>query len=205
MGKVTINRKEELVNNVKLAVTSLEDGDYDDAEQYMRSALQIEPDCRDAWLIKSALDAASDAKLSATDRDRASNAKVDLGLFSAEDAERLAAKPKKDEAAQIQKSDDLDGTSVFFIVAFFFVGFFGFALSLAAVMMAGTYVPLYVTVGLIVLLLVLFAVTRRKRRALPDPFSATFCPSQSALCTHMSIDGWMIALTLYGRPEMGCL
>ena len=144
VGKVTLNRQDELINCVKLARASLVDGDRVDCKTYTDKALMIEPDCRDAWFLKAVLEK-SDERQYEINRSRGMRGQVDLGIFTEKDLNRLWDADLKSKN---------ENTKIFFYLGLFMILFFGGSLSLALGLSMGTFIPAIVTVVLIVLLIV---------------------------------------------------
>ncbi len=152
VGKVTLNRADELVNSLKLAKAALVDGDRQAANSYVSTALVIEPESSDAWFMKAVLDS-DDKRQFQIDKARGIRGKVQSGVFTISDLDRYWNPDYKEDRAN---------HPVYFIVGFFFVMFFGFALSLVGILVWNTFVPLAVTFVLIAILVVLYVVTKKR-------------------------------------------
>lgn len=129
VGRVSINRAEELVNSLKMVRTAIEDGDRSTAEDFVQNALSIDPECADAWYMRAALDSGN-KKQSKLDRERGNKgkpygvfSKSDLDALSKNDLRMISGRSYSNEPSSEEKSDTKYGL-VFLILAFY-VGFFG--------------------------------------------------------------------------------
>ena len=143
VGKVTLNRSDELVNSLKLAKAALIDGDRPACQSYINTALVIEPESSDAWFMKAVLDS-EDKRQYQVDRARGVRGKVQSGVFTEKDLDRYWNPDRKNSR---------ENHNVLFIVGLFFILFFGFALSVVDIIIWQTFIPLIVTVVLLVLLI----------------------------------------------------
>lgn len=157
VGKVTLNRADELVNSLKLAKAALVDGDRQACQSYINTALVIEPDSSDAWFIKAVLDK-EDERQYQIDRARGIRGTVQSGIFTLKDLDRLWNADYKEQR---------ENRNIFFMVGLFFIGFFGLALSIVGLAVWGTFVPLIVTVVLLVLLITIHILLKKRMERMP--------------------------------------
>ena len=157
VGKVTLNRADELVNSLKLARAALIDGDRQACQSYVNTALVIEPESSDAWFIKAVLDK-DDGRQYQIDKARGLRGKVQSGIFTVKDLDRIWNADLKEHR---------ENRSIFFMVGMFFILFFGLALSIVGLAVWGTFVPLVVTIVLVVLLVGIHMYSKKRMERLP--------------------------------------
>ena len=157
VGKVTLNRSDELVNSLKLAKAALIDGDRPACQSYINTALVIEPESSDAWFMKAVLDS-DDKRQYQVDRARGVRGKVQSGVFTEKDLDRYWNPDRKNSR---------ENNNVFFLVGLFFILFFGLSLSLVGFLVLNTAIPLVVTVVLLVLLIAVHLFLKRRLDKMP--------------------------------------
>ena len=157
VGKVTLNRADELINSLKLAKSALVDGDRMACQSYVNTALVIEPESSDAWFIKAVLDK-EDPRQYQIDKARGIRGKVQSGIFTLKDLDRIWNADYKEQR---------ENHSVFFIIGLFFILFFGMSLSVVGLAVWGTFIPLIVTVVLIVLVVTIHMIIKKRMERMP--------------------------------------
>lgn len=157
VGKVTLNRADELVNSLKLARAALVDGDRQACQTYVNTALVIEPESSDAWFIKAVLDK-EDNRQYQIDKARGIRGTVQSGVFTLKDLDRIWNADYKEHR---------ENRNILFIVGLFFIGFFGMALSIVGLAVWGTFIPLIVTIVLIVALIAIHMFAKKRMERMP--------------------------------------
>lgn len=140
-----VSDRSELVRCLNQAENALSSLELDKAASYARSALDMESESSDAYFILAAANY-RDKKRFAEYKSKGKEAKVRSGIYAEADLARFLAGMMDGKNSAVK---------MVFLILFFFVGFFGLSLSLALGLGFHTLTPLYVTLTLLGILLVI--------------------------------------------------